>query len=76
MREKIVESFEPGKYEYLMKTCAIMVNGVEPNFAEAIELNRFITALRYIDSPLSVEEIWLLCEVSTLGGLLPNELQI
>jgi hypothetical protein len=45
-----------------------MVGGTEANFTEKIELARFMLALSYVESPLSIEEVWLLCEVSELGS--------
>ena len=48
----------------MMKSCALLVNPEEPSFHGSLELNRFMTALKYIDSPLSIEEVWLLSEVS------------
>jgi hypothetical protein len=51
-----------------MKTCGLMVGGIEANYTEKIELNRFMIALSYIESPLSIEDVWLLCEVADLGS--------
>lgn len=62
--DRVIATFTPGKYEYMMKTCALMCGGVEANFIEKIELDRFMLALSYIESPLSLEDVWLLCEVS------------
>ena len=64
LRSKVIESFEPGKYEYIMKTCAILT---DQNFGGSLELSRFMNVLSYIHSPLSIEEVWLLAEISELG---------
>lgn len=66
---KIVQSLEPGKYEYVMRACAILVNTEEPSFQGTLELNRFMIALSYVEASLSIEEVWLLCEVSKTGSL-------
>ncbi len=68
LRDRISVTFVPGKYEYMMKVCALMVGGIEANFTEKIELSRFMLALSYIESPLSIEDVWLLCEISNLGS--------
>lgn len=73
LKEKIIETLSPGKYEYLMKVCALMVNSAEPNFNGNIELKRFNVALTYIDSPLSSEDIWLLAEVTKLNLIEEDE---
>jgi hypothetical protein len=49
-----------------MKACALITSG-EGNFEGSIELSRFMLALYYIKSPLSIEDVWLLAEVSKLG---------
>lgn len=66
--ERVAATLAPGKYEYLMKACGLMCGGIEANFQERIELERFMLALSYIESPLSLEDVWLLCEVSELGS--------
>ena len=68
LREKIEQTLQPGKYEYLMKVCALITSG-EGNFDGFIELYRFMIALQYIKSPLSLAEIWQLAEVSKLGKI-------
>lgn len=73
LRDRVTASLTPGNYEYMMKVCALMVGGVEANFSENIELARFMLALSYIQSPLSIEDVWLLCEVSNLGGVEEEE---
>lgn len=50
-----------------------MVGGVEANFIGNIELNRFMVALSYIHSSLSIEEVWLLAEISNLGTIEEDE---
>lgn len=32
LKEKVINALEPGKYEYLMKVCALLVNSADPNF--------------------------------------------
>jgi hypothetical protein len=66
LREKLEQTFLPGKYEYLMKVCALITSG-EGNFEGFIELPRFMIALYYIKSPLTSAEVWLLAETSKLG---------
>jgi hypothetical protein len=55
----------PGKYEYLMKVCALITSG-EGNFEGSIELSQFMIALYYIKSPLTLADVWLLAEASNL----------
>jgi hypothetical protein len=42
---------------------------MEPTFSGQVELNRLMLVLSYIHSPLSIEDVWLLAEVSTLGSI-------
>ena len=65
---------EPGKYEYLMKVCALLSSG-ESNFEGTIELSRMHLALTYIESRLQVEELWLLAETSKTGEIVTDEAQ-
>lgn len=58
-----------------MKVCALMVGGLEANFSGNIELGRFMTALSYIDAQLSIEEVWLLAEITNLGSKEEDEQQ-
>jgi hypothetical protein len=51
-----------------------MVNGgSESNFTGNLELTRMMISLRYLDSNLSIEEVWLLAEVSNLGIIEEDE---
>lgn len=50
---------QPGKYEYLMKACALMSTG-ELTFNSIIEISRLMTALKYINSEITSDEIWFL----------------
>jgi len=68
IRDKVDETLQPGKYEYLMKVCALMSSG-EGNFEGHILLSRFMTALYYIKSPLTPDEVWLLASESKLGKI-------
>ena len=68
LREKLEQTLLPGKYEYLMKVCALITSG-EGNFEGFIELSRFMIALYYIKSPLTSSDVWLLAEVSKLGKI-------
>ena len=68
IRDKVDETLQPGKYEYLMKVCALMSSG-EGNFEGHILLSRFMTALYYIKSPLTADEVWLLATESKLGKI-------
>jgi len=52
LREKLEQTLLPGKYEYLMKVCALITSG-EGNFEGLIELSRLMIALYYIKSPLT-----------------------
>ena len=74
LRNRIANALLPGKYEYLMKVCALLSSG-ESNFTGVIEISRFMTALSYIESSLSIEEVWLLAEVSNLGSTEEDESQ-
>ena len=62
----------PGKYEYLMRACAIMANG-ELSFSGVIEASRIQTALRYIGSKITSDEIWFLAFKSKLGSIETEE---
>jgi len=42
-----------------MKACAIITSG-ELNYLNMIELSRFMTALRYLGSELTSDEVWFL----------------
>lgn len=68
LRENIIEVIRPGRYEYLMRSCALMVNK-ELNFTGMIELSRFMTALKYLSSPINSEEIWNLASKSHTGSI-------
>ena len=68
LREKVYEVMAPGKYEYLMKVCALLSSG-ESNFEGTLELSRMKLALSYIESSLQLEEIWLLAETSQTGEI-------
>ena len=65
-------SLTPGKYEYLMKVCALLSSG-ESNYEGTIELSRMQLALSYIESTLQVEELWLLVETTKTGETTLNE---
>ena len=68
MRENIVDVIKPGRYEYLMRSCALMVNK-ELVFNGIIELSRFMIALKYLASPISSEDIWHLASKSHTGSI-------
>lgn len=70
----MIAALEPSKYEYLMKVCALLSSG-EANFEGTLELTRMMTALSYMESPLSVEDIWLLAETSSTSEILTDEAQ-
>jgi hypothetical protein len=72
LKEKVFFSLAPGKYEYLMKVCALLSSG-ESNYEGTIELSRMQLALSYIESTLSVEELWLLAETSKTGETITDE---
>jgi len=55
-----------------MKVCALLSSG-EANFEGTLELSRMMTALSYLESPLQVEELWLLAENSGTGEITPDE---
>lgn len=74
LKEKVFFSLAPGKYEYLMKVCALLSSG-ESNFEGTIELSRMQLALSYIESNFSVEELWLLAETSKTGEIVTDEAQ-
>jgi hypothetical protein len=72
LREKVFYSLVPGKYEYLMKVCALLSSG-ESNYEGTIELSRMQLGLSYIESNLQVEELWLLAETSKTGEIVTDE---
>lgn len=49
LKEKVISTIQPGRYEYLMRACALMVNG-ELSFTGTIDLSRFMVALKFLDS--------------------------
>jgi len=55
-----------------MKVCALLSSG-ESNYEGTIELSRMQLALSYIESNLSVEEVWLLAETSKTGEIVTDE---
>jgi hypothetical protein len=63
LKGKISEMVQPGKYEYLMRSCALMVNS-DFNFVGYIAMERFMLSLRFLNSKLSEDEIWFLAEAS------------
>jgi hypothetical protein len=58
-----VDVIKPGRYEYLMRACALMSNK-ELTFTGILELSRFMTALKYLGSPINSEDIWHLAHKS------------
>jgi hypothetical protein len=72
LREKVFFSLAPGKYEYLMKVCALLSSG-ESNYEGTLELSRMQLALSYIESTLKVEDLWLLAETSKTGEIITDE---
>ena len=55
-----------------MKACALMSTG-ELTFNSIIEISRFMTALRYLNSDLSTDEIWFLASNSGCGSIEEEE---
>jgi hypothetical protein len=68
LRENIVDVIRPGRYEYLMRACAIMTNK-DLVFSGILELSRFMTALKYLGSPINSEDIWQLAHKSFTGSI-------
>lgn len=66
LRAKIALIIQPGKYEYLMKACALMSSG-ELTFNSIIEISRFKTALKYLNSDINIEELWFLANTCGCG---------
>lgn len=66
MRNKVVASIQPGKYEYLMKVCALMTSP-EGSFDGHIEVDRLKLALSYLRVPISADELFNLAEISKLS---------
>ena len=52
----------PGKYEFLLKSFGVMVNG-DLSMNGVIEIERFMTPFRYIRSQLSFDEMIELARV-------------
>lgn len=57
---------QPGKYEYMMKACALAVSG-DLTFTGVIEQKRFMVVLKFINSELTADEIWYLAKESGCG---------
>lgn len=72
LRQKVADAIQPGRYEYLMRACALMANN-ELNFSGAIELARFMTALKYLNSTLTADEVWHLASKSQCGNIETEE---
>jgi hypothetical protein len=68
LREKVASVIQPGKYEYLMKACAVIVNG-NLSYGGQIEHARLMTILRYISSKLTKDEVWFLAKHSKTGTI-------
>jgi hypothetical protein len=68
LRGKIAETLLPGKYEYLLKACALMSNG-ELVFSGVLELSRFMTSLKFMGSKVTPDEIWFLARKGKCGGI-------
>ena len=63
LREKVAAIVQPGKYEYMMKACALAVSG-DLTFTGVIELKRLMVVLKFINSELTADEIWYLAKES------------
>lgn len=68
----MIDSIDPGKYEYIMKACAIMANG-ELSFSGSIEISRFMIPLKSIGSKLKKNQIQFLAKRSGCGSLEEEE---
>jgi hypothetical protein len=55
-----------------MKACALMSTG-ELTFNSIIEVSRFMTALRFLNSELTSDEIWFLASSSGCGSIEEDE---
>lgn len=55
-----------------MRACGLMANN-ELSFAGSIELQRFMTALKYLNSSLTSDEIWFLASKSQCGNIETEE---
>lgn len=55
-----------------MKACALMSSG-ELTFTSIIELSRFMTALRFLNSDLTSDELWFLVNSSGCGSIEEEE---
>jgi hypothetical protein len=55
-----------------MKACALMASG-ELNFNSLIEISRFMTALKYLNSELTTEDIWFIANECVLGSVEEEE---
>jgi len=49
-----------------MKACALMSTG-ELTFSSIIEISRLMTALRYLNSEITEDELWFLANTSGCG---------
>jgi hypothetical protein len=72
LRGKVAKIIQPGKYEYLMKACALMSSG-ELTFTGVIEISRIMLALRFINSEISSDELWFLANTSGCGSVEEEE---
>lgn len=55
-----------------MKACALMSTG-ELTFNSIIEISRFMTALKYLNSELTLDEIWFLASNSGCSSIEEDE---
>lgn len=55
-----------------MRACALISSG-ELNFNSIIEISRFMTALKYLNSDLTQDEIWFLVHESRCGTIEEEE---
>lgn len=72
LRANVAKIIQPGKYEYLMKACALMSSG-ELTFTGLIEIGRFMVALRFLNSEISSDELWYLANSSGCGSIEEEE---
>ena len=72
LRANVAKIIQPGKYEYLMKACALMSSG-ELTFTGIIEISRFMLALKYLNSEITSDEIWFLANTSGCGSVEEEE---
>jgi hypothetical protein len=55
-----------------MKACALMSSG-ELSFNSVIETSRFMTALRFLNSEITSDELWFMANESGCGSIEEEE---